>query len=60
MILSFYKEIYAGIPLKAFEQIATALKGYTEKCVISFVDVYAKNKKIWNCLIHMRLIKMSC
>ncbi len=31
--------------LKAFEQIATALRGYTEKCVISFVDVYAKNKK---------------
>lgn len=31
--------------LKAFEQIATALKGYTEKCVISFVEVYAKNKK---------------
>ncbi len=31
--------------LKAFEQIAAALKGYTEKCVISFVDEYAKNKK---------------
>jgi len=31
--------------LKAFEQIASALKGYTEKCVISFVDIYAKNKK---------------
>ena len=31
--------------LKAFEQIATALKGYTEKCVISFVDIYTKNKK---------------
>ena len=31
--------------LKAFEQIAAALKGYTEKCVISFVDVYAKNRK---------------
>lgn len=31
--------------LKAFEQIAMALRGYTEKCVISFVDVYAKNKK---------------
>lgn len=31
--------------LKAFEQIARALKGYTEKCVISFVDVYAKIKK---------------
>lgn len=31
--------------LKAFEQIATALTGYTRKCVISFVDIYAKNKK---------------
>lgn len=31
--------------LKAFEEIATALKGYTDKCVISFVDTYAKNKK---------------
>lgn len=31
--------------LKAFEQIAGALKCYTNKCVISFVDVYAKNKK---------------
>lgn len=31
--------------LKAFEQIASALKGYTEKCVVSFVDIYAKNKK---------------
>ncbi len=31
--------------LKAFGQIASALKGYTEKCVISFVDRYAKNEK---------------
>lgn len=31
--------------LKAFEQIATALRGYTRKCVISFVDIYPKNKK---------------
>jgi len=31
--------------IKAFEQIAAALKGYTEKCVISFVDIYAKNMK---------------
>lgn len=31
--------------LKAFEQIAIALKGYTKKCVISFVDEYAKNRK---------------
>ena len=31
--------------LKAFEQIAKELHGYTSKCVISFVDIYAKNKK---------------
>lgn len=31
--------------LKAFKQIASALNGYTEKCVISFVDSYVKNKK---------------
>ena len=31
--------------IKAFGQIAGALKGYTEKCVISFVDEYAKNRK---------------
>jgi len=31
--------------LKAFEQIATALNGYTQKCVISFVDIYTKNQK---------------
>lgn len=31
--------------LKAFKSIAEALNGYTEKCVISFVDIYSKNKK---------------
>ena len=31
--------------LKAFKSIAEALKGYTEKCVISFIDIYPKNKK---------------
>ena len=39
---------YSHIPeyhVKAFEQIANALNGYTDKCVISFVDTYAKNKK---------------
>ena len=41
----FTKKYTPEYHLKAFEQIATALKGYTEKCVISFVDVYAKNKK---------------
>lgn len=29
--------------LKAFEQMAAAFRGYTEKCVISFVNTYAKN-----------------
>lgn len=41
----FTKKYTLEYHLKAFEQIATSLKGYTEKCVISFVDVYAKNKK---------------
>lgn len=36
--------------LKAFTQMAEALKGYTDKCVISFVDVYAKNKKAMQAL----------
>lgn len=31
--------------MKAFEQIAEALRGYTERCVISFVDVYARNQR---------------
>ncbi len=31
--------------LKAFAQIAEALQGYTNKCIISFVDTYAKNVK---------------
>ncbi len=31
--------------IKAFTQIAESLKGYTEKCVFSFVDEYAKNSK---------------
>ena len=41
----FTKKYTPEYHLKAFEQIAMALKGYTEKCVISFVDVYAKNKR---------------
>lgn len=31
--------------VRAFGQIAKELCGYTSKCVISFVDLYAKNKK---------------
>lgn len=41
----FTKRYTPEYHLKAFEQIASALKGYTEKCVISFVDAYAKNRK---------------
>ena len=41
----FTKKYTPEYHVKAFEQIATALKGYTEKCVISFVDIYAKNRK---------------
>ena len=41
----FTKKYTPEYHLKAYGQIATALKGYTKKCVISFVDVYAKNKK---------------
>lgn len=41
----FTKKYTPEYHLKAFEQIAAALKGCTQKCVISFVDIYAKNKK---------------
>lgn len=41
----FTKKYTPEYHLKAFQQIAASLQGYTEKCVISFVDMYAKNKK---------------
>lgn len=41
----FTKKYTPEYHLKAFTQIAMELKGYTEKCVISFVDMYAKNKR---------------
>lgn len=41
----FNKKYTPEYHINAFKQIATELKGYTQKCVISFVDVYAKNKK---------------
>ena len=41
-----FNEIYTEeYHIKAFGQIARALKGYTKKCVISFVDIYLKNKR---------------
>lgn len=41
--------------LKAFRNIAEALSGYTEKCVISFVDIYPKNKKNMDSLLSYEL-----
>lgn len=41
----FTKKYTPDYHLKAFEQIAAALQGYTRKCVISFVDLYAQNKR---------------
>lgn len=42
----FFSNRYnAKYHLKAFRSIAEALSGYTEKCVISFLDIYPKNKK---------------
>ncbi len=42
----FFSEIYTEeYHLKAFKQIAEALQGYTETCVISFLDWYAKIDK---------------
>lgn len=41
----FSNRYNAKYHLKAFRSIAEALSGYTEKCVISFLDIYPKNKK---------------
>lgn len=42
----FFSNRYnAKYHLKAFRSIAEALSGYTEKCAISFLDIYPKNKK---------------
>ena len=41
----FFNDVYTGkYHLRAFEQIADALVGYTKRCVISFLDIYAKNR----------------
>ncbi len=50
-LIIFTKRYTPEYHLKAFEQIATALQGFTEKCVISFVDIYAKNKKNMQSLV---------
>ena len=41
----FNKRYSQEYHLRAISSIASALKGYTQKCVISFVDIYTKNKK---------------
>lgn len=46
----FTKKYTPEYHLKAFDQIAQALNGYTHKCVISFVDIYKKNTKNMNSL----------
>ena len=41
----FFNDVYTEeYHLRAFEQIADALAGYAKRCVISFLDIYAKNK----------------
>ena len=41
----FFNDVYTEeYHLRAFEQIADALEGYAKRCVISFLDIYAKNK----------------
>ncbi len=41
----FSDKYTAQYHLKAFRSIAEALNGYTDKCVVSFVDIYSKNRK---------------
>lgn len=42
MFTSKYNQEYH---IRAFSQIAEALQGYTKRCIISFVDIYAKNQR---------------
>lgn len=52
----FFTDKYtAQYHLKAFRDIAEALNGYTEKCVISFGDIYAKNRKKMESLSYSEL-----
>lgn len=53
----FTKKYTPEYHLNAFGQIAEALRGYTEKCVISFVDIYAKNKRNMELLGSYRMDK---
>lgn len=41
----FTKKYSPEYHIRAFSQIAEALSGYTEQCVISLVDIYAKNRR---------------
>lgn len=51
----FTKKYMPEYHLRAFGAIAEALRGYTEKCVISFVDLYAKNRKNMEAMDFYRL-----
>lgn len=41
----FSEKYSTAYHLETFEKYAALLAGYTEKCVVSFVDIYEKNKK---------------
>lgn len=54
----FFSDIYTPeYHIHAFEQIAAQLKGYTDRCVISFVDDYAKTKKNMQSISTYRLLQ---
>lgn len=53
--ICFTNKYTAQYHLKAFRNIAEELSGYTEKCVISFVDIYPKNKKNIDSLLSYEL-----
>lgn len=40
--IAFNEKYTPAYHIRAYSQIADALKGYTEKCVISFIDMYQK------------------
>lgn len=51
----FSKRYTMNYHLKAFKHIAESLKGFTNQCVISFVDTYAKNKNKLEQLLNTEL-----
>lgn len=48
--IMFTKKYTQEYHINAFKQIAESLQGYTNRCIISFVDTYTKNQKNLNAL----------